>query len=285
MVNIKNLFDNSNIKMLEQKGSFSVLEHQSDLSVNPLFSSYAYFMQKMNVKKRQVLCSLKGNSVKIQAGAMQWVAGNVTMTSGIKGVGGLLGNIVKGAMSGESAVKPEYSGNGFVMLEPTYKYLLCEDLSSWGTGLVLDDGLFLACESNVKEKIVSRKNVSSALLGGEGLFNLCLSGSGVCVLESPVPRAELIEFELENDEVKIDGNMAIAWSSSLDFTVEKAGKTLIGSGLSGEGFVNVYRGTGKILMAPTIPGTTASNAYGPEQTSANSSKGIAESLKNSIFNA
>ena len=38
-------------------------------------------------------------------------------------------------------------------------------------------------------------------------------------------------------------------------------------------------------MAPTIPGTTASNAYGPEQTSANSSKGIAESLKNSIFNA
>ena len=63
---------------------------------------------------------------------------------------------------------------------------------------------------------------------------------------------ELIEFNIENDVVKIDGNMAIAWSGSLDFTVEKSGKSLLGSAVSGEGFVNVYRGTGKILMAPTL---------------------------------
>lgn len=44
--------------------------------------------------------------------------------------------------------------------------------------------------------------------------------------------------------------MAIAWSGSLDFTVERSGKSLIGSAASGEGLVNVYRGTGKVLMAP-----------------------------------
>ena len=44
--------------------------------------------------------------------------------------------------------------------------------------------------------------------------------------------------------------MAIAGSSSLDFTVERSGKTLIGSAASGEGLVNVYRGTGKVLLAP-----------------------------------
>ena len=57
---------------------------------------------------------------------------------------------------------------------------------------------------------------------------------------------------LENDVLKIDGNMAIAWSDSLDFTVERSGKSLIGSAASGEGLVNVYRGTGKVLMCPLI---------------------------------
>ena len=60
----------------------------------------------------------------------------------------------------------------------------------------------------------------------------------------------MIEVTLENDVLKVDGNFAIAWSRSLDFTVERSTKTLIGSAASGEGLVNVYRGTGKILMAP-----------------------------------
>ena len=44
--------------------------------------------------------------------------------------------------------------------------------------------------------------------------------------------------------------MAIAWSNSLTFTVEKTTRSLMGSAASGEGFVNVYRGTGRILIAP-----------------------------------
>jgi len=83
------------------------------------------------------------------------------------------------------------------------------------------------------------------------LFNLCLTGNGVAVLESPVPKDELIEFDIKDDELKIDGNMAIAWSNSLKFTVERSAKSLVGSAMSKEGLVNVYRGTGKVLMAPT----------------------------------
>ena len=137
-----------------------------------------------------------------------------------------------------------------MMLEPTYRHIILMDVSEWGT-VVLDDGLFLACEDTLQQKTVARSNLSSAVLGNEGLFNLSLMGNGIAVLESPVPKEELIEFNLENDVVKIDGNMAIAWSGSLDFTVEKSGKSLLGSAVSGEGLVNVYRGTGKILMAPT----------------------------------
>ena len=61
---------------------------------------------------------------------------------------------------------------------------------------------------------------------------------------------ELIEIELENDELKIDGDMAVCWSTNLDFTVERSSKTLLGSAINGEGLVNVYRGTGRVLMSP-----------------------------------
>ena len=65
--------------------------------------------------------------------------------------------------------------------------------------------------------------------------------------------SELIEVQLDNDTLKIDGNLAVCWSSNLNFTVERTTKTLVGSAISGEGFVNVYRGTGKVLMCPTAP--------------------------------
>ena len=208
----------------------------------------------MNCRKRQVLCNLNGNSVKVQAGAMQWTAGSVAMDSGITGAKDFFGKMLKGAVTGESAAKPLYQGNGYLMFEPTYKYIILEDISAWGSGMVLDDGLFLACDSSIKEEVIARSNVSSALLGGEGLFNLSLSGQGIAVLESSVPREELIEITLDNDEVRIDGNMAIAWSKSLQFTVEKSTKSILGSLASGEGVVNVYRGTGKILMAPVAYG-------------------------------
>ena len=70
------------------------------------------------------------------------------------------------------------------------------------------------------------------------------------MLECNCPHDELLEVELKDDELKVDGSYAIAWSNSLAFTVERSTKTLIGSAASGEGLVNVYRGTGKVLMAP-----------------------------------
>ena len=251
MYKLNNLFDNKNMKVIANKGNFQVFEHERDLSVSPSDAVTAYFSSEMNVRKRQVLVNMNGNSVTVQAGAMQWMVGNVQASSGVKGVGNFLGKMVSSAVTGESAVKPVYSGEGALMLEPTYKHIILLDLDEWNGSVVLDDGLFLACDGSINQKVVARSNISSAVLGKEGLFNLSLNGSGIAVLESYVPQKELIVFEMKNDCIKIDGNMAIAWSGSLDFTVEKSGKSLLGSAVSGEGLVNVYRGTGKILMAPT----------------------------------
>ncbi len=114
-------------------------------------------------------------------------------------------------------IKPEYTGKGTLVPEPTYKHILLINLADWNGSIVLDDGLFLACESTLKHKTVARSNFSSAAAGKEGLFNLGIQGS-------------------------------------LSFTVERSGKSLIGSAASGEGLVNVYRGTGKVLLAPVVKG-------------------------------
>ena len=254
---IENL-QNENRKFAKSIGNFHVLEYVQDASVSPMNAMNEYFMSKMGVRRRQVVIDIdKDHSAIIQAGAMQWMGGNVRATSGVKGIGDFLGKAIKGAVTKETAVKPEYVGEGCLVLEPTYKYIILADIGKWGpAGMTIEDGMFLACDANVNSKVVARKNLSSAVLGGEGLFNLSLQGNGIAALESNVPEDELIEVLLENDELKIDGNLAVCWSSNLEFTVERSTKTLVGSAVSGEGLVNVYRGPGRVLMCPVAPTTS-----------------------------
>ncbi len=267
------VLNNRNLKEIASMGNFHVLEHEKDLSISAASAVNHYFASKMNVRKRQLLLDFHNSSYIVQAGAMQWTSGDINASSNVKGVGDFLGKMVSSAVTSESAVKPLYQGNGRMMLEPTYRYIILLDVSEWGT-VVLDDGLFLACESTLTQKTVARSNLSSAVLGGEGLFNLSLTGNGIAALECHVPYEELIEVVLDNDVMKIDGNMAVAWSGSLNFTVEKSGKSLLGSAVSGEGLVNVYRGSGKILLAPTaanynISPTASSSATAQSQSKTN----------------
>ncbi len=270
MVN-SSILNNSNIKEIATLGNFHVLEHQKDLSVSATSALDYYFASKMNVRKRQLMLDFNDSSFIVQAGAMQWMSGMVETKSNVKGVGDFLGKMAGSMVTKESGVKPMYYGTGKMMLEPTYKHIILLNVAEWGS-IVLDDGLFLACEGSLNQQIVARTNISSAVFGGEGLFNLALSGNGIVALESYVPREELIEVVLDNDVMKIDGNMAIAWSGSLNFTVEKSGKSLVGSMASGEGLVNVYRGSGKILLAPTAANYTANPAASDSNTGESQSK-------------
>ena len=183
-MNIKNL-ENNERKYVSSLGNFHVLEYQSDASVAPENARNEYFMRKMGVRRRQIVIELNGKeSAIIQAGSMQWMAGHVKATTGIKGVGDFVGKMVKGAITKETAVKPEYVGNGILVLEPTYKYLILVDVGSWGEkGMTIEDGIFYACSGTVKNKLTARKTISSTVLGKEGFFNLSLVGESVAALE------------------------------------------------------------------------------------------------------
>ena len=238
-------------KIVEKRGRFTVIEYLRDISVSPRMAQEAYFASEMNVRKRQLIADIDPKiGVVIQAGEMQMMIGDVEASTGVKGAGDFFKKLVKSSVTSETIIKPHYIGKGSLVLEPTYYHILLIDLDEWEGDVVIEDGMFLACEDTVDLEVTARKNVSSLIFGKEGIFNTLLTGYGLVALESPVPADELIVADLKDDVIKIDGDMAIAWSSTLEFTVEKTTSTLVGSLASKEGFVNVYSGTGKVLIAP-----------------------------------
>ncbi|MCR5107579.1 MAG: AIM24 family protein [Lachnospiraceae bacterium] len=247
-----NIFeDTEDHHIINNRGCFSVVEYTRDISVSPETAVTAYFSSQMNVRKKQLIADLKdGAGVIMQAGEMQLMMGNIMAKTDVRGAGDLMKKFVGSRVTGETTIKPVYSGDGIIVSEPTFKYIILIDLDDFNNSLIVEDGMFLACEDTIDLKVKARDTISSAVLGKEGLFNSNLKGRGVVALESSAPYEELLEVKLENDVLKVDGDMAIAWSGDLSFTVERVTPTLIGSMASGEGLVNVYRGTGKVLVAP-----------------------------------
>ena len=266
MYKLNNLLDNENIKVIYEMGPVRILEHYRNMSMDNLAEVSAnYRYSQMNVRNRQALITLQNSSFMVSVGAMQWTLGNVKLSSNVKGIGDYFGKALSGMATGEGAVKPVYSGAGLLMLEPTLKHLFPLRVEKWG-GITLTDGAFMGCETSVNLSVKRNAGLRSGL-AGEGFFNLCCEGSGVLIVESPVPYAHLVEVEINDDELRIDGNMAVAWSASLEYSTElavsnnnnpenneKKGffgkmKDAVASGATGEGYVNAFRGTGKVLMA------------------------------------
>ena len=142
MYQIHNFTNNDDVRILDRKGAFTVVEYIKDLSVSPETAETAYYCNMMNVRKRQVVCDVGKSPITTQSGAMQWMVGDVNATTGVKGVGDLFGKALRGSVTGESAIKPEYKGTGTLVLEPTYKHILLIDVADWNGSIVLDDGLF-----------------------------------------------------------------------------------------------------------------------------------------------
>ena len=118
MYRISNFTDNDDVKVLAKLGAFEVIEYQRDLSVTPGSAVTAYYCAQMNVRKRQLVCSLDQSNVTIQAGAMQWMLGDVKATTGIKGVGDFLGKAVRG--KGPPGTRPRYGPSTILIFASSF---------------------------------------------------------------------------------------------------------------------------------------------------------------------
>ena len=209
-----------------------------------------FFAEQTGLKVKQVRITLNNSSIKTEAGALYYSKGKIESKTKSGGATGLFKKAVSGSITNESAIKPTYSGSGEILLEPSYKHYIIMELND--ESIIVDKGMFYCCSEDITVKGVMQKNISSTLLGGEGLFQIELTGSGVVILECSVPKSEIVECEIsKSEELKVDGNFAIARTKGVNFSVTKSDKSLFGSAINGEGFLNTFSGEGKVWIAPT----------------------------------
>lgn len=246
-------FQNNFKKISEMQGErcgFEVLEYPELKGGSNIHSSVMLsFMKDANIRLRQVKVTLNSGSVKLEAGALSFLKGNIEMDNNMGGLLGLGKKLISSKVTGETAFKPRYKGTGEIFLEPSFGHYALISLDN--EEIVVDDGLFYACEDSVEVGVYAQKNLSATFMGNEGIFQTKISGKGIVLLEIPVPEEEIVKYTLNNETLKVDGNFALLRSKGIEFTVEKSSKSLISSATSGEGLLNVFRGTGDVWVAPT----------------------------------
>lgn len=221
--------------------AYTKLAGSNDVAVaKDIYSAY-----RAGMRLKQVRVHLNQGELVIEAGALHYLRG----TFDIEATSGGAGKWLKSKLSGESSVKPRYRGTGLVHLEPTFGHLIFLDLENetW----IVDQGMFYASEGSVSVDAVMQSNVSSALFGGEGLFQTQLMGRGWAILSSPVPPEEIVKIQLQNERLQVDGNFALARRGNIQFSVEKSAKSLWSSWKGGEGLLQTFTGTGEVWLAPT----------------------------------
>ena len=220
-------------------------------SRNPLIAEDMYYVQKAGMSMKQVKVTLKDSGVVIEPGALYFHKGNIECRSNIGGVSGLAKKMIKSKLTNESTFNPMYSGTGELFLEPSFSHFIIVELND--DAIIVDKGVFYCCQEGLEVGVAMQKTISSALKGGEGLFQTRISGTGACVLEIPVPMSEILKVQLNNEKLQVDGNFALLRSDSITYSVQRGSGGIVDKLTSGEGLLQTFEGTGSVWLAPTQP--------------------------------
>ena len=206
---------------------------------------------------RQIRVTLKGGKDEIttEAGALQFLSGRIDMENRIP-AGKVMRRLFGSALTGESVFRPTYRGKGEIWLEPTLGHYVIVGLGP--ETVIVDQGAFHVAGKGVAVEAKLQGNVSSALFGGEGLFQTAITGPGFCILQSPVPEDELIKMAVEpGEKCVLDGPFALLRTANLTFSVSKSSRTWIGSTTTGDGLLNTFenrsREAGEVWVSPLEP--------------------------------
>jgi uncharacterized protein (AIM24 family) len=208
-----------------------------------------YFANQAGIRLKQVRITLSDGEAIAESGALHFMLGHVQMESKVGGVSGLGRAMMNKFVTKEAAVMPRYRGTGQIYLEPSFSHFLIYRLG--GEEVIADKGMFYCGQGSLDVGSAVQKNVSSALFGGEGLFQTRVRGTGICVLESPVPSDEVLRIDLKDETLQVDGNFALMRTGKIELSVEKSTRSLLGTLTSGEGLLQTFRGTGSVWLAPT----------------------------------
>lgn len=79
-----------------------------------------HFIKESGASMKFIRAKLSGGSVTTEAGALYYSKGKIQNNVETGGVTGIIGKMVKKSLTNETAFNPTYSGNGEVILEPSF---------------------------------------------------------------------------------------------------------------------------------------------------------------------
>jgi uncharacterized protein (TIGR00266 family) len=182
-------------------------------------------------------------SIQAEAGAMVSMSANVELQSQMKG--GLMGAL-KRAVGGESAFVSTFTargGPGEVTFAPGGPGDIAA-LEMTGQSFFVQSSSYLAGDTGLV--VDTRWGGAKSFFGGEGLFVLQVTGTGVLLLSSfgAIHRKQLQAGE----RYVVDTGHLVAWEGSTQYTLRKAASGFFRSMVSGEGIVAEFSGPGEILI-------------------------------------
>lgn len=207
-----------------------------------------FYLTNSGVKLRLIRVILKNYTLKTESGALYYLKGNIKANVNMNN---MTSKIISNTLTGEAIIKPTYTGTGEVLLEPSFKHFTIITLNK--SSIIVNKGVYYASVGDIKISPASTGSTSAKVLGGDGYIQTMVSGTGIVVLNIPVPLDEIVQYKLNNEELKVDGNFCILRSGSLSHTIEQSADTALGSILGNEGVLSVFRGSGVAWVAPTAP--------------------------------
>ena len=183
-------------------------------------------------------------SISAEAGAMVSMSANIDLQSEMKG--GVFGAL-KRAVGGESAFVSTFtakSGAGEVTLAPGAPGDVA-GIEMNNQTFMVQSSSYLAGDTSLQ--VDTRFGGAKSWLGGEGLFLLEVSGSGLLLVSSfgAIHRKTLRAGE----QYVVDTGHLVAWEGQMQYNLRKAAKSgFFRSFLSGEGMVAEFSGPGEILI-------------------------------------
>ena len=190
---------------------------------------------------KMIKCTIADEVVRAESGALHYMRGRIEMISSVPSVGGFLKSVV----SRENIFRPTYQGTGEIFFGPPI-FGEYEILDLHGEEWILEQGAYV-CSDAAVEVGVWRNKALTAFFGGEGWFQTSVKGSGKVVMQAP---GKVQRIELAGEKLSVDGRFAIARTAGINFEVQKAARSIIGSLTSGEGLISSFEGTGTVLIAP-----------------------------------
>ncbi|MCB9680812.1 MAG: AIM24 family protein [Alphaproteobacteria bacterium] len=189
---------------------------------------------------KRVRVVLDGDSVHVEAGALQHFRGDITVTVPRPTATGAVGSV----LGGQSIARPVYTGTGEVYLgPPTFGEYVVLELR--GETWVLEDGAYVCSDVGVTVGLTRNRGLTGWVTA-ESMFQTTVTGHGHVVLHT---RGPIERVRLRDEQLAVDDGLAVA-RCGVRMTARGAAKGLLGTLSSGDGLIDVYDGDGVVLLVP-----------------------------------